>query len=139
MLKRVSIFLAAACAALPLLAKFDSAAWNAKCADDTEIARLKAEYDKCLAVTNSAANDIELPIEQYDEKGEVSGTLSADSCIVDRKRVTGWVPGGAVATMGDVTVSGRGIYFSFKEEFVKITTDAEIIVKSVHVDFGRLL
>ena len=172
MLKRVSIFLAAACAALPLLAKFDSAAWNAKCADDTEIARLKAEYDKCLAVTNSAANDIELPIEQYpdgriksrlrarkaqmfldtglvwgegitveqyDEKGEVSGTLSADSCIVDRKRVVGWVPGGAVATMGDVTVSGRGIFFSFKEEFVKITTDAEIIVKSVHVDFGRLL
>ena len=154
------------------LAKFDSEAWNAKCADVKEINRLKGEYEKCLALTNSAADDIELPIEQYesgkiksrlraakaqmfldtglvwgegitveqfDENGEVTGSLTADNCIVDRKKVTGWVPGNATATAGEVKISGRGIYFSFKEEFVKITADAEISVKSVHVDFGRLL
>ena len=48
------------------LAKFDSEAWNAKCADVKEINRLKGEYEKCLALTNSAADDIELPIEQYE-------------------------------------------------------------------------
>ena len=74
-----------------------------------------------------------------DENGQVTASLTADNCIVDRKKVTGWVPGSAKATVGEVTVSGHGIYFSFKEEFVKITADAEIKVKSVHVDFGRLL
>lgn len=151
---------------------FDSEAWNAKCADETEVTRLKAEFEKCLATTNSAADDIELPIEQYDDgriksrlkakkaqiflgsgivwgegitveqyddKGIVTASLQADSCVVDRKKLTGWAPGSATATAGEVTVSGRGIYFSFKEEFVKITADAEIKVKSVHVDFGRLL
>ena len=59
--------------------------------------------------------------------------------MVDRKKATGWAPGRATANAGAVTVAGRGIYFSFKEEFVKITADAEIKVKSVHVDFGRLL
>ena len=162
----------AALASLCALAKFDSEAWNAKCADETEVDRLKAEYAKCLATTNSAATDIELPIEQYpdgkiksrlkaakaqlflstgivwgegitvdqyDESGAVTGSLKADNCVVDRNKVVGWVPGAATATVGDVTVCGRGIFFSFKEEFVKITADAEIRVKSVHVDFGRLL
>ena len=172
MLKRVAIAVAILVASLFAHAKFDSEAWNAKCADETEINRLKAEYDKCLAVTNSAADNIELPIEQYesgniksrlraekaqmfltsglvwgqgitveqyDENGQVTGSLKADNCIIDRKKVVGWVPGSATATMGDVTISGRGIYFSFKEEFVKIMADPEITVKSVHVDFGRLL
>ena len=172
MIKRLSILTAFLFASLSLFAKFDSAAWNAKCADETEVNRLKAEYAKCLAQTNSAADNIELPIEQYpngkiksgikaeraqifvdtgivwgegitvlqyDENGKVSGSLKAENCVVDRDRATGWAPGKATATMGDVTISGRGIYFSFKEEFVKITADAEIRVKSVHVDFGRLL
>ena len=172
LLKRISIAASLALASLCALAKFDSAAWNAMCADDTEVNRLKAEYARCMAVTNTAATQIELPIEQYpdgkvksrlkaekaklfldtgivwgegitveqyDENGAVTGSLRADNCVVDRKKVTGWVPGGATATVGDVTVSGRGIFFSFKEEFVKITADAQIIVKSVHVDFGRLL
>ena len=55
---------------------FDSEAWNAKCADDSEIVRLQAEYDKCLASTNSAADDIELPIEQYDD-GRIKSRLKA--------------------------------------------------------------
>ena len=172
MLNRVYIAAFFALASLFAHAKFDSEAWNAKCADEREINRLKAEYEKCLAATNSAADNIELPIEQYesgkikstlkaakaqmflssgivwgegitveqyDENGQVTASLTADNCIVDRKKVTGWVPGSAKATVGEVTVSGRGIYFSFKEEFVKITTDAEINVQSVHVDFGRLL
>ncbi len=172
MLNRVYIAAFFALASLFAHAKFDSEAWNAKCADEREINRLKAEYEKCLAATNSAADNIELPIEQYesgkikstlkaakaqmflssgivwgegitveqyDENGQVTASLTADNCIVDRKKVTGWVPGSAKATVGEVTVSGRGIYFSFKEEFVKITADAEIKVKSVHVDFGRLL
>ena len=172
MLNRVYIAAFFALASLFAHAKFDSEAWNAKCADEREINRLKSEYEKCLAATNSAADNIELPIEQYesgkiksslkaakalmflssgivwgegitveqyDENGQVTASLTADNCIVDRKKVTGWVPGSAKATVGGVTVSGSGIYFSFKEEFVKITTDAEINVKSVHVDFGRLL
>jgi len=171
-LRRFAIVAMLVGASLCAFAKFDSEAWNAKCADHTEIDRLKAEYAKCLAVSNSAATNIELPIEQYpdgkikstlkavkaqmfldtgivwgegitveqyDEKGAVTGSLKADNCVVDRNKVTGWVPGHATATMGDVTISGCGIYFSFKEEFVKITAEPEITVKSIHVDFGRLL
>ena len=153
-------------------AQFDSEAWLAQYADDTEVERLKAAYAKCAEAATTPAENIVLPIEQYpdgriksqltaaraqffldtgfvwgadivveqyDEKGAVTGSLKADNCLVDRKRVTGWVAGNATARMGDVTITGRGIFFAFKREFVKITEDAAIEVKSVHVDFGRLL
>ena len=172
MLNRVYIAAFFALASLFAHAKFDSEAWNAKCADEREINRLKAEYEKCLAATNSAADNIELPIEQYesgkikstlkaakaqmflssgivwgegitveqyDENGQVTASLTADNCIVDRKSKSGWVEGNAHMDWDGTSIKGRGIYFSFDREFIKIFSQTEIRTKALKLSAGKVL
>ena len=65
-------------------------------------------------------------VREFDADGEVVSSLSASSCVVDRNRKSGWAEGAAKATHGKTTVEGVGIYFSFPEEFVKISSDVVI-------------
>ncbi|MBO7166314.1 MAG: hypothetical protein J6V88_02185 [Kiritimatiellae bacterium] len=73
-------------------------------------------------------------VEQFDENGKLTGSIKADNCVVDRKSKTGWVEGSAVMTYGESSVKGRGIYFSFTREFIKIFTQSEITTKSFSWD-----
>lgn len=77
-------------------------------------------------------------IEQFDENGKMTGSLIADNCVVDRRTKTGWVEDSAKMTYGDSSVSGRGIYFSFTREFIKIFSKSEIKTKSFSMDIGSL-
>lgn len=79
-------------------------------------------------------------VEQYKEDGKtVEGFLTADNCIVDRKAKSGWVQGNAHMNWDGTTVKGRGIYFSFDREFIKILSQTEIRAKSLKLGSGKEL
>ena len=74
-------------------------------------------------------------VEQFKEDGTLHASLDAENCVVDRKTKTGWVEGAARMTYGDSKVSGRGVYFSLENEFVKIFSQSEI--RTSHAGFDR--
>lgn len=78
-------------------------------------------------------------VEEYDRKGNVKSSLDADNCVVDRNTRTGWVEGGAVMRLGDTVVKGRGVYFSFNREFVKIFSQSEIRSRGLKTDPRSML
>ena len=72
-------------------------------------------------------------VREYEPDGSVKMELSADSCVVDRGTKSGWLEGYASGTYGKTRMEGRGIYFSFREEFVKIYSD--VAVTSTDIKF----
>ena len=78
-------------------------------------------------------------VEEYGADGKVSGWLSAENCVVDRNTRTGWVEGSATLNYNDTVVKGRGVYFSFDREFIKIFSQSEIRAKGLKHDAGSLL
>ena len=79
-------------------------------------------------------------VEQYKPDGKtVESYLTADNCIVDRKSKSGWVEGNAQMDWEGTIVKGRGIYFSFDREFIKIFSQTEIRTKALKLDAGKVL
>ena len=79
-------------------------------------------------------------VEQYKPDGKtVESYLTADNCIVDRKSKSGWVEGNAQMDWEGTVVKGRGIYFSFDREFIKIFSQTEIRTKALKLDAGKVL
>lgn len=79
-------------------------------------------------------------VEQYKSDGKtVEGFLTADNCIVDRKSKSGWVQGNAHMDWDGTAIKGRGIYFSFEREFIKIFSQTEIRAKSLKLGSGKEL
>ncbi len=61
----------------------------------------------------------------------VKAYILAANCVIDRETRSGWTQGRARAKYGDFTVEGKGIYFSFEEEFIKITSHSSILAHDV--------
>ena len=79
-------------------------------------------------------------VEQYKPDGKtVESYLTADNCIVDRKSKSGWVEGNAHMDWEGTNIKGRGIYFSFDREFIKIFSQTEIRTKALKLDAGKVL
>ena len=79
-------------------------------------------------------------VEQYRPDGKtVESFLTADNCIVDRKSKSGWVAGNAQMDWDGTNIKGRGIYFSFDREFIKIFSQTEIRTKALKLDAGKVL
>ena len=79
-------------------------------------------------------------VEQYKPDGKtVESFLTADNCIVDRKSKSGWVAGNAQMDWDGTRIKGRGIYFSFDREFIKIFSQTEIRTKALKLDAGKVL
>ena len=79
-------------------------------------------------------------VEQYKPDGKtVEGFLTADNCIVDRKSKSGWVQGNAQMDWDGTAIKGRGIYFSFEREFIKIFSQTEIRARSLKLGPGKEL
>lgn len=77
-------------------------------------------------------------VEQYKADGStIEGFLTADNCIVDRKSKSGWVQGNAQMDWDGTMIKGRGIYFSFEREFIKIFSQTEIRAKSLKLGSGK--
>ena len=80
-------------------------------------------------------------VEQYRESGSTNvwASLKADNCIVDRKTKSGWVEGNAHMDWDGTNIKGRGIYFSFDREFIKIFSQTEIRTKALNLNAGKVL
>lgn len=73
-----------------------------------------------------------LHVEQFKPDGvTLMGMLRAENCVVDRKTKSGWVKGQARLKWGEVSVSGKGVYFSLEREFIKIFKDSQISGKGL--------
>jgi hypothetical protein len=80
----------------------------------------------------------DVTVREFDEKGRLKMELEAASCIVDRKTKSGWLDGVAVGRYGATELSGRGIYFSCPQEFVKITSEVSIVSSDIKFEGVRL-
>lgn len=69
---------------------------------------------------------------EYDADGKEISRLEAESLVVDRETKSGWVDGKARAIHGQTLVKGSRVYVSFAEDYVMITTNAEVRSR----DFG---
>lgn len=101
--------------------------------------RLKAQK-ACMFMDTGFIWGENIKVEQYKEDGRtVEAYLAADNCIVDRKSKSGWVEGNAQMDWDGTSIKGRGIYFSFDREFIKIFSQTEIRTKALKLGAGKVL
>ena len=106
--------------------------------DGTVKSRLKARQAQLFIDTGFIWGE-GIRVEEYDRNGKVTGWLEADNCVIDRGTRTGWVKGAATLSYQDTVVKGRGIYFSFDREFIKIFSQSEIRAKGLKADARSLM
>ncbi len=75
----------------------------------------------------------DVTVREYNLDGSVRMELKAKNCLLDRTSRSGWLDGPAYATYGKTKIGGCGIYFSFADEFVKISS--KVIVESSDIKF----
>ena len=72
-------------------------------------------------------------VREYDTDGRIKLEIKASSCVVDRNTKSGWVEGFASGRYDKTKINGVGIYFSFPEEFVKISSN--VVIESSDMKF----
>ena len=80
----------------------------------------------------------DVTVREFDEKGRLKMELEAVSCVVDRKSKSGWLEGRTVGRVGATELSGRGIYFSCAQEYVKITSEVSIVSSDIKFEGVKL-
>ena len=78
------------------------------------------------------AEDVE--VKKLSKEGAVETLLEAKNCIVDSKAKSGWAEGTAKLTQGKTTFSGKGVYFSASDSYVKVFGGS--VVESSDLKFG---
>ncbi len=73
---------------------------------------------------------------QYRKDRSVEFEITADTCVVDRHSRNGWAPGEAWGRYGGTEISGRGVYFSAHENYVRISENSKVV--SSDVKFGEV-
>ncbi len=107
--------------------------------DGTAKSRLKAKKAFLFVDTGFIWGE-GIRVEQYKPDGKtVEAFLTADNCIIDRKTKSGWVEGNAHMDWDGTNIKGRGIYFSFDREFIKIFSQTEIRTKALNLNAGKVL
>ena len=69
--------------------------------------------------------------------GAVEASLEAQNCVVDRVAKSGWAEGAAKVTQGKATFSGKGVYFSADDYYVKVFGGS--VVETSDLKFGEAL
>ncbi|MCR5414518.1 MAG: hypothetical protein K6F50_07325 [Kiritimatiellae bacterium] len=69
----------------------------------------------------------DVTVREFERDGSVKAAFKADGCIVDRKTRSGWLEGRARGEMDGTVISGVGIYVSFPDEYVRVSSDVEIV------------
>ena len=71
------------------------------------------------------------------EDGGLDGQLTAEGCIFNRNTKYGYCKGRVTMVRARDRLKGRGMYFSFEDEFIKILTECEIRTCRIKNNFGR--
>ena len=74
-------------------------------------------------------------VKKFRDDGTVDARIDAKSCVVDRFSKSGWAEGAARVVHGKTTFSGRGVYFSSPESYVKVFEQSDIV--SEDLTFGE--
>ena len=62
----------------------------------------------------------------YDREGAEEGEMEAESCLFDRKTQTGYSTGNVRADLNGVKISGVNCYWSLKDSFLRMLSEAKI-------------
>lgn len=79
----------------------------------------------------------DVTVDLLTEEGELDGRLTAEGCIFDRNVRHGYCEGPVTMVKGADRLKGRGMYFSFEGQFIKILAECEIRTHRVKNNFGR--
>ena len=72
------------------------------------------------------------------EDGALDGQVTAEGCLFDRNTRQGYCEGLVTMVKGSDRLKGRGMYFSFEDEFIKLLSECEIRTYRIKNNFGRL-
>ncbi len=73
------------------------------------------------------------------EDGGVELDFTADNAVIDKETKTGWVDGNAVIKVDQAVAYGKGAYFSFEREIVRVYNQTKIVVKGLKFDPRKIL
>lgn len=79
----------------------------------------------------------DVTVDLLTEDGALDGRLTAEGCIFDRNVRHGYCEGRVTMVKGADRLKGRGMYFSFEGQFIKILAECEIRTHRVKNNFGR--
>lgn len=77
-------------------------------------------------------------VELLKDDGQPDGLLTAAGCLFDRNAKHGYCEGPVSLEKSGDRLKGRGMYFSFEEQFIKILNECEIRTSRIKNNFGRL-
>lgn len=77
-------------------------------------------------------------VRQLATNGTVEAEIEAGRCVVDRGTKSGWIEGHAAARYLANEMEGDGVYFSFPEEFVIISSNTQIRIKGQKIGSSSL-
>lgn len=80
----------------------------------------------------------DLTVEMFDEEGRADGMLKAEGCVFDRSKKHGYCEGNVSMEKDGDRLSGRGMYFSFEGQFIKILDNCAIYTRRFKGNFGRI-
>lgn len=78
-------------------------------------------------------------VKRFREDGTLEGEIHAEACTLDRKTREAWAEGSVEMEWDGYKAKGCGIYFSFSEEFIKITSQPEIRTKAGKFNLEKVL
>ena len=79
----------------------------------------------------------EVEVRRLTPSGETESRLEAKNCVIDRKSRSGWAEGAVKLTHGKATFSGKGVYFSSPDSYVRVFGNSAVEAESLN--FGRAL
>ena len=72
-------------------------------------------------------------VRKFKKDGSLDVRIDAENCAIDRWSKSGWAEGRAKVVQGDTTFTGRNVYFSSPESYVKVYQDADLDSKNLKV------
>ncbi|MBR1871182.1 MAG: hypothetical protein IJ802_05090 [Kiritimatiellae bacterium] len=79
-------------------------------------------------------------VERFKENGALEIAFKAEEVLADRKGKSIWVPGEANVRMeGVAAATGRGVYFSFEKEILRVYEATRIVTKALNLKMKDVL
>lgn len=77
-------------------------------------------------------------VKLFNDRGQPDGILKAEGCVFDRNTKNGYCEGPVSMEKDGDRLKGRGMYFSFERQSIKILGECEIRTRRIRNNFGRL-
>lgn len=72
-------------------------------------------------------------VRKYRRDGSLDTRIDAEKCVIDRQSRSGWVAGRAKIVQGSTVFTGRNVFFSSPEEYVKVFRNVKLLTKDAKV------